>query len=83
MLLTTALGVAVLLSMAEVKREGRDAYLLIEHHCPICDAARCCVGLCGAELEVFERVLGPDVAIERTQHLLSGDERCVYRIRMV
>lgn len=67
--------------MAEVKPDGTDAFLLIEHHCPICDAARSCVGLCHAELDVFQRVLGPDVTVERTQHLLSGDQRCVYRIR--
>ena len=58
--------------MAEVKRDGRDGYLLIEHNCPICDAARCCLGLCGAELQVFQRSLGPSVTVERTQHLLSG-----------
>ena len=67
--------------MAQVKREGKDAYLLIEHHCPICEAARCCQGLCVAELEVFQRTLGPDARIERTEHLLSDDRRCVYRIR--
>ena len=66
--------------MAEVVREGRSAYLLIEHHCPICDAARCCTGLCDGELAVFRRVLGPDVAVERIAHLLSGEDRCVYRI---
>ncbi len=57
-----------------------DAYLLIEHHCPICDAARSCVGLCAAELTVFQQVLGPDTKVERVQHVLSGDTRCVYRI---
>jgi len=25
-------------------------------------------------------VLGDDVVIERTNHLLSGDDRCAYRI---
>lgn len=66
--------------MAEVVREGRSAYLLIEHHCPICDAARCCTGLCDGELAVFRRVLGAGVAVERVAHLLSGEDRCVYRI---
>lgn len=66
--------------MAEVRRDGKNTFLLIEHHCPICDAARCCQGLCGAELEVFQKALGPTVTVERTQHLLSGDQRCVYRI---
>lgn len=66
--------------MAQVFREANGVYVLIEHHCPICDAAKCCLGLCTAELDVFRRVLGPDVSVERTEHLLSGDHRCVYRI---
>jgi predicted ArsR family transcriptional regulator len=67
--------------MAEAVPEGRGAYLLIEHHCPICEAARSCTGLCQAELDVFRESLGDDVSVERTQHLISGGERCVYRIR--
>jgi len=66
--------------MAEAAVDRPGSYLLIEHHCPICEAASCCVGLCGAELELFQTALGPDVAVERTAHLLSGDQRCAYRI---
>ena len=66
--------------MAEVVREDAGSFLLIEHHCPICDAARCCVGLCTAELSVFRQALGDDVTVERTAHLLDGDHRCVYRV---
>ena len=66
--------------MAEVRREGKGGFLLVEHHCPICDAARTCQGLCASELKVFRRYLGPDVRIERVEHLLSGGERCAYRI---
>jgi predicted ArsR family transcriptional regulator len=67
--------------MAEVvdADDGR-ARLLVEHHCPICDAARACQGLCRSELELFRTVLGSTVTVNREQHLLSGDERCVYRI---
>lgn len=67
--------------LAEVVQERPGRYLLVEHHCPICDAARSCLRLCGAELEVFQTALGPDVEVERTSHLLSGDERCVYRVQ--
>lgn len=67
--------------MAEVvdpeRGQGR---LLIEHHCPICEAARTCQGLCRSELQLFQDVLGTSVTITREQHLLSGDQRCVYRI---
>jgi predicted ArsR family transcriptional regulator len=67
--------------LAEVIDEGRGSYLLVENHCPICDAATACAGLCRAELDVFRAALGDDLTVERTAHLLSGDERCVYRIR--
>lgn len=64
---------------AEVRIEGNDV-LLVEHHCPICVAASNCQSLCRAELEVFQSALGNDVDVRREQHLLSGDQRCVYRI---
>jgi len=66
--------------MAEARVEG-DTVLLIEHHCPVCLAAAACTGLCRGELELFRGVLGADVDVERTQHLIAGDPRCVYRIR--
>ncbi|HEV2310721.1 MAG TPA: hypothetical protein VGU73_09365, partial [Acidimicrobiia bacterium] len=62
-------------------RPDGDAVLLVEHHCPVCTAAAACTGLCRGELDLFRTVLGDDVEVERTQHLLSGDARCVYRIR--
>jgi predicted ArsR family transcriptional regulator len=65
--------------MAEAKRDG-DAWMLVEHHCPVCEAARACTGLCRTELDLFRATLGPDVEVERTQHLLSGDARCAYRV---
>ena len=60
-----------------------DDLLLIEHHCPICEAAEACAGFCRAELGVFRAVLGDGVSVERTEHLLSGGARCAYRIRPV
>ncbi len=67
--------------MARVQRESQGVYLLIENHCPICDAAETCQGLCTAELDLFKKALGPDADIERTEHLLAGATRCVYRVR--
>jgi len=58
-----------------------DGLLLVEHHCPICEAASACLDLCRSELEVFRDVLGPDVEVTRTKHLLSGDQRCAYRLQ--
>jgi predicted ArsR family transcriptional regulator len=66
--------------MAEVRADGPGAFLLIEHHCPICDAARSCQGFCASEVELFRDCLGPQVHIERIQHLLSDGERCIYRV---
>ena len=66
--------------MAEVQADGRGRFLFIENHCPICAAATACQGFCATELDLFTNVLGPGVAIERTEHIVSGDRRCVYRV---
>lgn len=70
--------------MAEaVPTDDGDGWLLIEHHCPICAAARVCQGFCRAELEVFRTVLGPNATVSRSEHLLAGGRRCVYRVQPV
>jgi len=66
--------------LAEAVAEPDGSVLLIEHHCPVADAARACGGLCRTELEVFQAAFGDDVLVERTQHLMAGDHRCAYRI---
>ena len=65
--------------MAVWRREN-DGYLLVENHCPICAAAASCLGFCRSELEIFQEALGPEVWVERTEHLLAGARRCAYRI---
>ena len=65
--------------MAEVKRDG-DGFLFVENHCPICAAATVCQGFCATELDLFRSALGPGVNVERSEHILSGDRRCAYRI---
>ncbi|MDW1945512.1 transcriptional regulator, partial [Vibrio sp. Vb0599] len=30
---------------------------------------------------VFQSLLGDDTTVERTEHIISGQRRCVYRIR--
>lgn len=65
--------------MAEVVPDGDDL-LLVEHHCPVCAAATECQNLCRNELALFQDAIGSGATVERTQHLLSGDERCVYRV---
>lgn len=66
--------------MAEARRADDGAWLFLEHHCPICSAARACSGLCASELEVFRTALGGDCRVERTEHLLAGARRCAYRV---
>jgi predicted ArsR family transcriptional regulator len=65
--------------MAEVTADG-SGFLFIENHCPICAAATACQGFCATETELFRAALGPGVSVERTEHVISGDRRCVYRI---
>ena len=67
--------------MAEVQRQSDGSFFLIENHCPVCAAAKVCPMLCDSELDIFRAVLGESVVIERTEHMLAGARRCVYRIR--
>ena len=69
--------------MAEALEQDDGSLLLVEHHCPICEAARSCTGLCSAELDVFRRTLGKGVRVERVQHLLDDSDRCAYRVESV
>ena len=66
--------------MADWSPDPGGGFLLVENHCPICAAAAACQGFCRAELQVFRDALGPDVSVERTDHILAGARRCAYRI---
>ncbi|MFW9257771.1 helix-turn-helix transcriptional regulator [Nostoc sp. CALU 546] len=66
--------------MAEVTAQADGTFLLAEKHCPICAVATACTGLCRMELEIFQAALGDDVSIERIEHILAGDRRCVYLV---
>jgi predicted ArsR family transcriptional regulator len=66
--------------MAEVRKD-ESGYLLVENHCPICAAANACQGFCSTELELFRSVLGPGIDVQRAEHIIRGDQRCVYRIK--
>ncbi|MBV8327788.1 transcriptional regulator [Chryseobacterium sp.] len=65
--------------MAEWKKEGEE-YFLIENHCPICAAATECQGFCRAELSNFQSLIGKEYTVERIDHIISGGQRCVYKI---
>ncbi len=67
--------------MAAVSEQDGDL-LLVENHCPICEAAKSCVQLCNRELETFQAVLGKGVTVQRTDHILAGARRCAYRVML-
>ncbi len=66
--------------MAEIIANEDGSFYFVEKHCPICEAARACSGLCNKELEMFQAVLGAGLTITRDEHILAGHNRCVYRI---
>ena len=67
--------------LAEYTKSGSTGFRLIENHCPICVAASACVGLCDIELRLFQQVLGGKIKVERTEHIIGGDRRCVYELQ--
>ena len=69
--------------MASWTTEPDGSLLLVENHCPICAAATACQGFCRAELDVFRSVLGPDVSVERVDHIVAGGRRCSYSIKAI
>ena len=66
--------------LAEIVDNDDGSLILVEHHCPICDAAAACQNLCRDELATFESLFDGQATVEREQHLLGGDKRCAYRI---
>ena len=65
--------------MAEWEKE-EDGYLFMENHCPICAAATECQGFCRSELETFQKALGKNFSVERSEHIVKGARRCCYKI---
>lgn len=65
--------------MAELEAQAA-GFVLIENHCPICKAATRCPSLCQSELNVFQRLLGGQYAVSRSEHIVAGERRCVYQI---
>ena len=67
--------------MAEVQAQEDGTYWLIENHCPICAAAQVCQKFCVAEQALFQKLLGPETGIRRTEYILDGQRRCLYEIK--
>lgn len=62
--------------------QEEDGFILFENHCPICAAATICQGFCKSELETFRAILGDTVTVTRIDHVLSGAQRCAYKITL-
>jgi predicted ArsR family transcriptional regulator len=56
-------------------------YTLVENHCPICKAAERCPTFCQSEINIFQRLLGDNYQIERSEHIINNERRCVYLIK--
>ena len=65
--------------MAEVAEQDGE-FILSEHHCPICIAAKSCHGFCRSELHVFQQLFDAYALVTREDHILTGARRCSYRI---
>jgi predicted ArsR family transcriptional regulator len=59
-------------------QEGRERYLLTEHHCPIFQVAKAFQQACTCELDVLLKLLQGKV--ERCQHRMMGHPHCSYLI---
>lgn len=68
--------------LAEWKKEN-ESYYLIENHCPIRAAASECRGFCRSELHNFKQLIGPEYNTVRTEYIIEGEHRCVYKIDKV
>ena len=66
--------------MARFEKDEDGSFMLIENHCPICEAAKTCQGFCKSELKTFKTILGENVQIKRVHHILEGARRCAYKI---
>jgi predicted ArsR family transcriptional regulator len=67
--------------MAEVKPESKSSFVFVENHCPIQTVAAGCTKLCATELNLFRKLLGPHVEVQREEHILAGERRCAYRVQ--
>jgi len=66
--------------MAEVSNDEDGTLLFVENHCPISCAAHSCSEFCDNELNMFREVLGPGAEVDRVEHMVNGNRRCVYRV---
>ncbi|KEQ25767.1 helix-turn-helix transcriptional regulator [Paenibacillus tyrfis] len=67
--------------MVELEPTEGGGYLLKEYNCPISQVANQYNHACQCELAMFQRLLGPEAEVERTECLAKGGGKCTYAIR--
>ncbi len=65
--------------MADVITDNNEIFF-VENHCPVCEAAKACSGICSQELSLFKRLMINDAKVERSEHIVAGARRCAYKI---
>ena len=66
--------------LATAERTGTGRYRVVEHNCAIATVARRYGQACSSEIEFLRAVL-PGALVERTKHMVAGDQHCAYEIR--
>jgi predicted ArsR family transcriptional regulator len=59
-------------------QDGRERYLLTEHHCPIFQVAKVFQQACTCELDILLKLL--QAKVERCEHRMMGHPQCSYFI---
>lgn len=72
-----------LTEVTEEPTASGDSYLIVEHHCPVIDAARSCGSVCAQELNLIQSVFGSGTEVTALGTLARGDSRCTYRVQSV
>ena len=65
--------------LATAERTGTGAYRVVEHNCAIATVARRYRQACSSEIDFLRAVL-PGTRIERSKHMVAGDQHCAYEI---
>ncbi|MBI4577045.1 MAG: transcriptional regulator [Planctomycetes bacterium] len=66
--------------MAQWAHREDGSFEITENHCPVFEAAHSHRGLCGGEMALFQGLLGDAVHVDRTEYIMDGSRRCVYRL---
>src|SRR5207302_11277428 len=64
---------------ADCHEDGDGSLVLTESNCAVHRVAEQCASVCAHEHELLRRLLGPEVEVTRTSHILAGAAACTYR----